>query len=101
MWLGPHLKRLGQLATQRGFPAIGFARAFAEGGGLLSYGQHLEETRARVAAQVDKLLKGANPAAVPVEQPMRFELVINLKAAHALGLTMPPTLLLQADTVIR
>jgi len=101
VWLGPHLKRLGQLATQRGFPAIGFARAFAEGGGLLSYGQHLEETRARVAAQVDKLLKGANPAAVPVEQPMRFELVINLKAAHALGLTMPPTLLLQADTVIR
>src|SRR5262245_4974302 len=58
VWLGSHLKRLGELATQRGFPAIGFARAFAEGGGLLSYGQQLEATRARVAAQVDKLLKG-------------------------------------------
>ena len=101
VWLGPHLKRLGELATQRGFPAIGFRRSFAEGGGLLSYGQQLEETFAKVAAQVDKLLKGTNPADVPVEQPMRFELVINLKAAHALGLTMPPTLLLQADTVIR
>src|SRR5262245_9367828 len=58
VWLGSHLKRLGELATQRGFPAIGFSRGFAEGGGLLSYGQQLEVTRARVAAQVDKLLKG-------------------------------------------
>jgi putative ABC transport system substrate-binding protein len=101
VWFGPHLKRLGQLATQSGFPAIGYMGAFAEGGGLLSYGQQPGDTLAKVAAQVDKLLKGANPADVPVEQPMRFQLVINLKAAHALGLTMPPTLLLQADTVIR
>jgi putative ABC transport system substrate-binding protein len=101
VWLGPHLQRLGALATQRGFPAIGYRRAFAEGGGLLSYGQQLEEIHVKLAAQVDKLLKGAHPADVPVEHPMRFELVINLKAAHALGLTIPPTLLLQADTVIR
>jgi ABC-type uncharacterized transport system substrate-binding protein len=101
VWFAPHLKRLGQLATQSGFPAIGYNRAFAEGGGLLSYGQHWGDTFARFAAQVDKLLKGAKPADVPVEHPMRFELVINLKTAHALGLAMPPTLLLQADEVIK
>jgi len=92
---------LGALTAQSHFPAIGPHRRFAEGGGLLSFGQNPEETNARAAAQVDKLLKGAKPADLPVEHPMRFELVINLKTAQALGLTMPPTLLLQADKVIR
>jgi putative tryptophan/tyrosine transport system substrate-binding protein len=100
-WLLPHLRRLGELTAQSRFPAIGHRRDFAEGGGLFSFGHKPEEIRARVAAQVDKLLKGAKPADLPVEHPMRFELVINLKTAHALGFTMPPTLLLQADTVIR
>jgi len=100
-WLPPHLMHLGELAAQHHFPAIGQRRNFAEGGGLFSFGHKPEEIRARVAAQVDKLLKGAKPADLPVEHPMRFELVINLKTAHALGLTMPPTLLLQADEVIK
>jgi ABC-type uncharacterized transport system substrate-binding protein len=97
----PYLKWLGELTAQSRFPAIGHRRLFAEGGGLFSFGHKQEETTARVAAQVDKLLKGAKPADLPVEHPMRFELVINLKTAHALGLAMPPTLLLQADEMIR
>jgi putative ABC transport system substrate-binding protein len=97
----PHLKWLGELTAQSRFPAIGHRRLFAEGGGLFSFGHKQEESIARVAAQVDKLLKGAKPAALPVEHPTRFELVINLKTAHALGLAMPPTLLFQADEVIR
>ena len=97
----PSLKWLGELTAQSRFPAIGHRRPFAEGGGLFFFGHKQEETTARVAAQVDKLLKGAKPADLPVEHPMRFELVINLKTAHALGLAMPPTLLFQADEVIR
>jgi putative ABC transport system substrate-binding protein len=97
----PYLKWLGELTAQSRFPAIGHRRLFAEGGGLFSFGHKQEETTARAAAQVDKLLKGATPADLPVEHPMRFELVINLKTAHALGLAMPPTLLLQADEVMR
>jgi putative ABC transport system substrate-binding protein len=100
-WFLPYLMRLGDLAAQSRLPAIGFRRPFAEGGGLFSYGQKQEETIASAAAQVDKLLKGAKPADLPVLQPMRFELVINLKTAHALGLAMPPILLFQADEVIR
>jgi putative ABC transport system substrate-binding protein len=72
-----------------------------EGCGLLSYGQKPEESIYSVAAKLDMLLKGATPADVPVEQPMRFELIINLKTAKALGLTIPPTLLFQADEVIQ
>jgi putative ABC transport system substrate-binding protein len=100
-WFLPHLTRLGELTAQSRFPAIGFRRPFAEGGGLLSFGQKPGESISSVAAQVDKLLKGTKPADVPVEQPMRFELIINLKTAKALGLTIPPTLLFQADEVIQ
>jgi putative ABC transport system substrate-binding protein len=100
-WYLPHLMRLGELASQSRLPTLGFRRPFAEGGGLLSYGQKPEESISSVAAQVDKLLKGAKPADLPVEQPMRFELVINLKTAKTIGLTIPPTLLFQADEVLQ
>ena len=100
-WLPPHFMRLGELVAQSRFPAIGPSRLFAEGGGLFSYGQKQGESGSRFAAQVDKLLKGAKPADVPVEQQMRFDFVINLKTAKALGLTIPSTVLFQADEVIQ
>ena len=97
----PHLARLGQLAAQSRLPAIGFRRQFAEGGGLLAYSRKQGENISRMAAQVDKILKGAQPADIPVERPIRFELVINLKTAQTLGLTIPPVLLFQADEVLK
>jgi len=80
-------------------PTLGFAREFTEDGALMSYGANLSALYRRAAWYVDKILKGVKPADLPVEQPMNIELVINLKPAKALGLTIPPSLLQRADQV--
>ena len=76
------------------------AKEYAEAGGLLSYGTDYLDLFRRAATYVDKIIKGAKPADLPVEQPTKFELVVNLKTAKLLGLTIPPSLLLRADQVI-
>ncbi len=93
--------RIIGLAERNRLPAAYGSRLFAEGGGLLSYGANLVELFRHAAIYVDKILKGAKPADLPVEQPMRFELVVNLKTAKALGLTFPPSILIRADQVIQ
>jgi putative tryptophan/tyrosine transport system substrate-binding protein len=92
--------RVVALAAQYRLPAIYERREFVEGGGLLSYGQVRRDNFERAAALVDKILKGAKPADLPVEQPTRFELIVNLNTAKTLGLTIPLTILGRADEVI-
>ncbi len=89
------------LAAKHRLPAVYGLRAFVDAGGLLAYAPSLRELWRRAATYVDKILKGAKTADLPVEQPTKFELVINLKTAKALGLTIPPSLLLRADEVIQ
>ena len=94
--------RLINLAARAGLPVVsGGFRSFAEAGGLLSYGLSLIEAYRRLAIYVDKILKGAKPADLPVEEPTKYELVINLKTAKALGLTIPQSLLVRADELIQ
>jgi len=99
MFFGQY-KRIVDLAPKNRLPSIYAFREAVEVGGLISYGASLPDLFRRAATQVDKILKGAQPADLPVEQPTKFELVINVKAAKALGLTIPPSLLLRADEVI-
>jgi putative tryptophan/tyrosine transport system substrate-binding protein len=96
-----HQSRLAALALQSRLPTLAPFREFAEAGCLLAYGPNAADLFRRAAAFVDHLLKGAKPADLPVEPPTRFELVINLKTAQALGLTIPPSVLFRADEVIR
>jgi putative ABC transport system substrate-binding protein len=99
--LGAHLRQIADLAVKNRLPAIGQLRPSAEAGLLMSYGPAFADPFRRAAIYVDKILKGVKPGDLPVERPATFELVINLKTAEALGLTIPPTLLFQADEVIR
>jgi putative ABC transport system substrate-binding protein len=93
--------RIIELAVKNRLPVIYGSRDHAEAGALMSYGPDLVDNSRRAATYVDKILKGANPADLPVEQPTKFEFVINLKAARQIGLTIPPNVLARADRVIR
>jgi putative tryptophan/tyrosine transport system substrate-binding protein len=94
-------KRIVEFAAKSRLPAIYYRREFVEDGGLMSYATNRNDLARRAAVFVDKILKGAKPADLPVEQPKKFELIINLKAAKQIGLTIPPNVLARADKVIR
>jgi putative tryptophan/tyrosine transport system substrate-binding protein len=99
--LNPHQKEITELMVKNRLPVIYRSRDPVEAGGLMSYGVNLNDLDRRAATYVDKILKGRNPADLPVEQPKKFELIINLKAAKQIGLTIPPNVLVRADKVIR
>ena len=96
-----HRKELAELAIKSRLPAIYFRPDFVVDGGLMSYGVSFTDMDRRVATYVDKILKGRTPADLPVEQPIKFEFIVNLKAAKQIGLTIPPNVLARADRVIR
>jgi putative tryptophan/tyrosine transport system substrate-binding protein len=93
--------RIVEFAAEHGLPAMHPRKEFVQAGGLMAYGISLTDMYRRGAWYVDKVLKGATPAEMPVERPMRFDFVINLQTAQALGLTIPPHVLLQATEVIQ
>jgi putative tryptophan/tyrosine transport system substrate-binding protein len=94
-------KRIVELAAKYRLPAIYFREDFVEQGGLMSYGADEVEPFKRVAAMIDKILKGAKPADIPVEQSTKFEFVVNLKAAKQVGVTIPPDVLARANRIIK
>jgi putative ABC transport system substrate-binding protein len=96
-----HRTEIVELAVKNRLPVIYGGRAFVEAGGLVSYGVNINDLARRAATYVDKILKGAKPADLPVEQPIKFEFIINLKAAKQIGLTIPPNVLARADKVIK
>jgi putative tryptophan/tyrosine transport system substrate-binding protein len=99
--LNSHRKKIVDLAVKSRLPAIYYAPEWVEDGGLMSYGVSFTDLNRRAAIYVDKILKGTKPAELPVEQPIKFEFVINLKAAKQIGLIIPPNVLARADRVIR
>jgi putative tryptophan/tyrosine transport system substrate-binding protein len=99
--LTDHRTQIANLALKGRLPAIYYSRQFVEAGGLMSYAASFTDLSRRAATYVDKILKGARPADLPVEQPTKFEFVINLKAAKQIGLTIPPNVLARADRVIK
>lgn len=106
LWLAggimfPQARRLAALAIRYQLPAVYSLRPQVEAGGLMSYGADIVDTWRRAAVVVDKIVKGANPAELPIEQPTKFELVINLQAAQSIGLTIPRSVLLRADHVLQ
>jgi putative ABC transport system substrate-binding protein len=99
--LTSYRKRIVELAAKSRLPAMYEDRIIAEDGGLMSYGPDITDLYRRAAIYVDKILKGVKPGDLPVEQPTKFEFVINLKAAKQIGLTIPPNVLVRADRVIK
>jgi putative ABC transport system substrate-binding protein len=96
-----NLKLIADLAIKNRLPAIYTRGEFVDNGGLMSYGPDRDETFRRAASMIDKFLKGTKPADIPVEQPIKFEMVMNLKTAKTLGLTIPPIVLMRATRVIK
>ena len=96
-----HRRRILELATKSRLPSTHGDRLWVEAGGIMSYGPDNVDLWRRAATYVDKILKGAKPSDLPVEQPTKFEFVINLKTAKQIGLTIPPNVLARADKVIR
>ena len=99
--LNRYPKQIADLAIQHRLPAMSEGSEYVEAGGLVSYAANDADQHRRAATYVDKILKGGTPADLPIERPTKFELVINLKTAQQIGLTIPPTLLFQADKVIK
>jgi len=97
---GSQRAQIAKLAEKQRLPVMYLQTDFVEAGGLMSYGVNIPDLSRRAARYVDKILKGAKPADIPVEQPTKFELVINLKTAKVLGLTIPQPLVLRADQII-
>ncbi len=94
-------KRIAELAVKRHLPSITETKEFAEAGGLMAYGTSIQNMWRRAATYVDKILKGTKPQDLPVERPIKFEFVINLKTAKEIGVTIPPNVLVRADRVIK
>jgi putative tryptophan/tyrosine transport system substrate-binding protein len=99
--LVPHMKRIVELSAKNRYPTMAASRVWVNGGALMSYGANTEHLSRRAATYVDKILKGAKPGDLPIEQPMKFEFIINLKTAKQIGLTISPNVLARADRVIR